>query len=91
MKRRRRGKSAPAVRLTGSPKTPIAQGRDHSKGEAVISWIDFRALREKLDFTEVLEGVREGDLVVISDQDKLHPGQVVRRRFIDLPPPQGPL
>jgi RND family efflux transporter MFP subunit len=40
-----------------------------------------------LDFTEAISGVAEGDHVVISDQDKLRPGQLTRERFVDLPPP----
>jgi RND family efflux transporter MFP subunit len=35
-----------------------------------------------LDFTEVLAGLKEGDRVVISDQDKLRSGQFVRRRTV---------
>jgi RND family efflux transporter MFP subunit len=35
-----------------------------------------------LDFAEALAGVREGDHVVVTDQDKLRPGQFVRQRLI---------
>ena len=35
-----------------------------------------------LEFSEVLGGVSEGDRVVVSDQDKLRPGQLVRQRMI---------
>src|SRR6267143_837793 len=33
-----------------------------------------------LDFTEALSGVSTGERVVVSDQDRLHPGQPVRQR-----------
>ena len=36
-----------------------------------------------LDFTEALSGVSQGDRVVVSDQDRLHPGQPVRQRRVD--------
>ena len=39
-----------------------------------------------LDFCEVLEGVSEGDRVVISDQDKLRPGRPVRQRVTKVTP-----
>ena len=39
---------------------------------------------QTLDFTEAMSGLSEGDRVVISDQDKLRPGQPVRQRKIDL-------
>jgi RND family efflux transporter MFP subunit len=35
-----------------------------------------------LEFSEVLEGLKEGDHVVVSDQDKLRPGQLVRQRMV---------
>ena len=35
-----------------------------------------------LEFTEAISGVSERDRVVVSDQDKLHPGQFVRQRII---------
>ena len=35
-----------------------------------------------LEFSEVLEGLKEGDCVVISDQDKLRSGQFVRQRAV---------
>ena len=35
-----------------------------------------------LEFSEVLEGLKEGDRVVVSDQDKLRPGQFVRQRTV---------
>ena len=35
-----------------------------------------------LEFTEALEGLKEGALVVVANQDKLHPGQFVRRRLV---------
>jgi hypothetical protein len=37
-----------------------------------------------LDFTEALSGVAAGDRVVLSDQDRLHPGQPVRQRRADI-------
>jgi RND family efflux transporter MFP subunit len=39
---------------------------------------------QTLDFTEALSGLSDGDRVVISDQDKLRPGQPVRQRKVDL-------
>jgi RND family efflux transporter MFP subunit len=33
-----------------------------------------------LDYSEVLDGLSEGDRVVLSDQDKLRPGRPVRQR-----------
>jgi RND family efflux transporter MFP subunit len=38
-----------------------------------------------LDFAEALSGVSVGDRVVVSDQDRLHPGQQVRQRRVDIP------
>ncbi|MDQ6808393.1 MAG: efflux RND transporter periplasmic adaptor subunit [Verrucomicrobiota bacterium] len=40
-----------------------------------------------LDFAEVINGVAEGDHVVISDQDKLRPGNIARERVVAIPPP----
>lgn len=40
-----------------------------------------------LDYSEALSGVREGDHVVIADQDKLRPGRFARQRIVALPPP----
>jgi hypothetical protein len=40
-----------------------------------------------LDFTEVTSGLKEGDHVIASDQDKFHPGETVRQRMISSPPP----
>jgi hypothetical protein len=37
-----------------------------------------------LDFSEALNGVSAGDHVVVSDQDKLHPGEPVRQRRVDI-------
>jgi len=37
-----------------------------------------------LDFSEALSGVSLGDHVVIADQDRLHPGQPVRQRKVDI-------
>jgi RND family efflux transporter MFP subunit len=39
-----------------------------------------------LDFSEALEGVAEGDRVVLSDQDKLRPGRPVRTRVSKITP-----
>lgn len=39
-----------------------------------------------LDFCEVLQGVSEGDRVVLSDQDKLRPGRPVRQRLTKVTP-----
>ena len=38
-----------------------------------------------LDFAEAITGVTEGDHVVLSDQDKLHPGEPVRQRMVSMP------
>jgi RND family efflux transporter MFP subunit len=38
-----------------------------------------------LDFAEALSGVSVGERVVVSDQDRLHPGQQVRQRRVDIP------
>src|SRR5437660_4068169 len=35
-----------------------------------------------LDFAEAMSGLAEGDHVVLSDQDKLHPGEPVRQRMV---------
>jgi RND family efflux transporter MFP subunit len=44
-----------------------------------------------LDFAEVISGLSEKDYVVVSDQDKLRSGQMVRKRVVSLPPPpKGP-
>jgi multidrug efflux pump subunit AcrA (membrane-fusion protein) len=40
-----------------------------------------------LDFSEALNGLSEGDRVIISDQDKFHSGQPVRQRIVSMPPP----
>src|SRR5213596_1495113 len=40
-----------------------------------------------LDFTEVTSGLEEGRHVIVSDQDKFHPGETVRQRMINSPPP----
>jgi RND family efflux transporter MFP subunit len=37
-----------------------------------------------LDFTEVLRGLSPGDRVVVADQDRLHPGEPVRQRRVDV-------
>jgi RND family efflux transporter MFP subunit len=38
-----------------------------------------------LDFTEVVNGVSEGDHVVVADQDRLHPGRFVHQRMVKVP------
>src|SRR5205823_1920879 len=40
-----------------------------------------------LAFAEAITGVIEGAHVVLSDKDKLHPGQPVRQRMVSAPPP----
>jgi len=40
-----------------------------------------------LDFTEVTSGLEEGRRVIVSDQDKFHPGETVRQRMVSSPPP----
>jgi RND family efflux transporter MFP subunit len=40
-----------------------------------------------LDFAEAISGLREGEYVVVSGQDKLRPGEPVRKRLANLPPP----
>jgi hypothetical protein len=40
-----------------------------------------------LDFSEALNGLAEGDRVIVSDQDKFHSGQPVRQRMVSSPPP----
>jgi RND family efflux transporter MFP subunit len=37
-----------------------------------------------LDFTEVMSGIALDDHVIVTDQDKLRPGQMVRQRKIDI-------
>ena len=39
-----------------------------------------------LDFSEALNGLAEGDHVIVSDQDKFHSGQPVRQRMVSSPP-----
>jgi RND family efflux transporter MFP subunit len=39
-----------------------------------------------LDFAEALDGLKEGDRVIVSDQDKFRPGEAVRQRVIKPPP-----
>jgi multidrug efflux pump subunit AcrA (membrane-fusion protein) len=43
-----------------------------------------------LDYAEALSGLREGDYVVVTNQDKLRPGQPVRKRVVKTPPPPKP-
>lgn len=41
-----------------------------------------------LEFSEVLNGLKENDHVVVSEQDKLRPGQFVRQRLLRNKPPK---
>jgi RND family efflux transporter MFP subunit len=43
-----------------------------------------------LDFAEALSGLEEGSHVIVSDQDKFRPGEVVRQRMVASPPPPNP-
>ncbi len=43
-----------------------------------------------LEFSEVLDGLKEGDHVVVSGQDKLKPGRFVRQRAVKGVPPPKP-
>ncbi|HEY3601128.1 MAG TPA: efflux RND transporter periplasmic adaptor subunit [Chthoniobacterales bacterium] len=43
-----------------------------------------------LEFSEALNGLKEGEHVVVSDQDKLKPGEFVRQRMIKNVPPVKP-
>jgi len=43
-----------------------------------------------LDYAEALSGLSQGDYVVVSNQDKLRPGQPVRKRLVKSPPPPKP-
>src|SRR5262249_6439169 len=40
-----------------------------------------------LDFSEAQNGLSNGDHVIFPDQDKFRPGQPVRQRMINVPPP----
>jgi RND family efflux transporter MFP subunit len=40
-----------------------------------------------LDFSEIISGLSEGDRAVLSDQDKLRPGRLVRQRVAKVMPP----
>jgi RND family efflux transporter MFP subunit len=40
-----------------------------------------------LDFSEIISGVSEGERAVLSDQDKLRPGKLVRQRVAKIAPP----
>jgi hypothetical protein len=39
-----------------------------------------------LDFAEAVSGLSEGNRVVVSNQDKLRPGEPVRQRMVSVPP-----
>lgn len=39
-----------------------------------------------LDFAEILEGLAEGDRVIVSDQDRFRPGQPARQRLVETAP-----
>jgi multidrug efflux pump subunit AcrA (membrane-fusion protein) len=43
-----------------------------------------------LEFSEVLAGLKEGDHVVVSEQEKLKPGRFVRQRVVRGEPPPKP-
>jgi multidrug efflux pump subunit AcrA (membrane-fusion protein) len=43
-----------------------------------------------LESSEVLDGLKEADRVVVSDQGKLKPGQFVRQRSVKRLPPEKP-
>jgi RND family efflux transporter MFP subunit len=40
-----------------------------------------------LDFTEVTSGLEQGNHVIVSDQGKFRPGEAVRQRIVNPPPP----
>lgn len=40
-----------------------------------------------LDFSEIISGLSEGERAVLSDQDKLRPGKLVRQRVAKIAPP----
>jgi len=40
-----------------------------------------------LDYSEIVSGLAEGDRAILSDQDKLRPGGIVRQRAAKIPPP----
>jgi RND family efflux transporter MFP subunit len=42
-----------------------------------------------LDFSEIISGLAEGDRAVLSDQDKLRPGRLVRQRVAKVAPPSN--
>jgi RND family efflux transporter MFP subunit len=61
------------------------------------AWIVKRGIVQKrtikvgfrtLDASEALSGVSLGDRIVVSDQDKLRPGEPVRQRRVDFSPPK---
>lgn len=43
-----------------------------------------------LEFSEILDGLKDGDRVVVSEQDKLKPGQFVRQRSVKRVPAEKP-
>ncbi len=43
-----------------------------------------------LEFSEILDGLKEGDRVVVSEQDKLKPGRFVRQRSVRRVPQEKP-
>ena len=55
----------------------------HGIAHARTAQVGFRTL----DFSEAISGLAEGNHVVVSDQDKLHPGEPVRQRMVNSPPP----
>ncbi len=55
----------------------------HGIAEPRTVGVGFRTL----DFTEVTSGLTEGSHVIVSDQDKFRPGEAVRQRVVNSPPP----
>ena len=39
-----------------------------------------------LDYSEIIDGLSEGERAILSDQDKLRPGKLVRQRIVGLAP-----
>lgn len=53
-------------------------------------FVDARTVRigyRTLDFAEVLEGLSEGERVIVEDQDKFRPGQPTRQQVVTVPAP----
>jgi hypothetical protein len=41
-----------------------------------------------LDYSEIIDGLAEGERAILSDQDKLRPGRLVRQRVAKIAPPK---